>query len=457
MGLRPYRGTKTKALEENIVLGEGEVFFEFPESGVGTGKGKIKMGDGNTPYGELPYFIYDLDLNDDSAIVDFTDSNTATSKANDPTYLSNINPNANLKRVFTNLKQLLINYNSELNTVRESISTDENKIADLTTRVSTAEEKINNIEQITSGLVYSPASRNSFYRGKHLGNIHSLETVRELLIDENHNFRDVFLGDTVTMDFGVAGSYNTKWAVAGFNIFMGMANGFTNPYYEQSATHLTKNHIVLILKDVISNHTNFICAWENNRSEYYNGTYCYSKIQENVETIGIHINIALGDDCMEHIYCPTSSKVDLDKLSDAATYNSNSQTLWEYNGRSISCRTIYTVGDRNYAMIPTEKEFIGDCVMSSSPLDNLSACPGKFPIYNYISPKELHYSKIISETGEYPNVGIATRSYSYNIATSQTAIDHHIVNIYPKSYHGQLTSGIDDSSDMFVVPYIVIS
>lgn len=54
--LRPRRGMRASAINNNVVLQEGEVFFETPDSGVGTGSGKIKMGDGVTEYSELPYF-----------------------------------------------------------------------------------------------------------------------------------------------------------------------------------------------------------------------------------------------------------------------------------------------------------------------------------------------------------------------------------------------------------------
>lgn len=54
--LRPRRGKKATATSNNIVLKRGEVFFEVPDTGVGTGMGKIKMGDGSTSYANLPYF-----------------------------------------------------------------------------------------------------------------------------------------------------------------------------------------------------------------------------------------------------------------------------------------------------------------------------------------------------------------------------------------------------------------
>ena len=62
--LRPRRGKKTTAESENIVLKEGEVFFETPESGSGTGKGKIKMGDGISSYSDLPYYLEETNVSE---------------------------------------------------------------------------------------------------------------------------------------------------------------------------------------------------------------------------------------------------------------------------------------------------------------------------------------------------------------------------------------------------------
>lgn len=57
--LRPRRGKYATAVAQLTAanpLKRGEVFFEVPDDGVGTGKGKIKMGDGVTAYEDLPYF-----------------------------------------------------------------------------------------------------------------------------------------------------------------------------------------------------------------------------------------------------------------------------------------------------------------------------------------------------------------------------------------------------------------
>ena len=115
--LRPRRGKKATAeaqLTSSTPLKRGEIFFEVPTGGVGTGLGKIKMGDGATGYSSLPYFLEQLDP--DNAKVAFTDSSTASSDpyTANPTLATAIAPTASLKTIFTNLKQLLVNYNSQL-------------------------------------------------------------------------------------------------------------------------------------------------------------------------------------------------------------------------------------------------------------------------------------------------------------------------------------------------------
>ena len=53
---RPRRGKRRNAIRKNLILQKGEIFFEIPDNGPGTGLGRIVMGDGVTPYEDLPYF-----------------------------------------------------------------------------------------------------------------------------------------------------------------------------------------------------------------------------------------------------------------------------------------------------------------------------------------------------------------------------------------------------------------
>ncbi len=53
--IMPRRGTNYDWTSINPVLAEGELAVEVPDSGVGTGLSKFKIGDGVTPWNNLPY------------------------------------------------------------------------------------------------------------------------------------------------------------------------------------------------------------------------------------------------------------------------------------------------------------------------------------------------------------------------------------------------------------------
>ena len=53
--LRPRRSTTTEWQAINPVLQEGEFAIEAPDTGIGTGLCKFKIGDGHTPWNALPY------------------------------------------------------------------------------------------------------------------------------------------------------------------------------------------------------------------------------------------------------------------------------------------------------------------------------------------------------------------------------------------------------------------
>lgn len=53
--LRPRRSTKTEWELINPILMEGELGIEYPDSGIGTGLCKFKLGDGFKKWSELPY------------------------------------------------------------------------------------------------------------------------------------------------------------------------------------------------------------------------------------------------------------------------------------------------------------------------------------------------------------------------------------------------------------------
>jgi hypothetical protein len=53
--LRPRRGTASEWNLINPVLMEGELGIEYPDTGIGTGLCKFKLGDGFTKWSDLPY------------------------------------------------------------------------------------------------------------------------------------------------------------------------------------------------------------------------------------------------------------------------------------------------------------------------------------------------------------------------------------------------------------------
>lgn len=53
--LRPRRSTKTEWELINPTLMEGELGIEYPDTGIGTGLCKFKLGDGFKKWSELPY------------------------------------------------------------------------------------------------------------------------------------------------------------------------------------------------------------------------------------------------------------------------------------------------------------------------------------------------------------------------------------------------------------------
>ena len=125
--LRPRRGKKataTSQLTASAPLKRGEIFFEVPDTGVGTGTGKIKMGDGTTAYASLPYFMEQPVVDYTNAVVAWTNTTAASSNpyTDNATYAGNIVPSASLKTIFTNLKKLLLNYNSQLTTLNNDLA-----------------------------------------------------------------------------------------------------------------------------------------------------------------------------------------------------------------------------------------------------------------------------------------------------------------------------------------------
>lgn len=111
--LRPRRGRKSTAISQNIVLKRGEIFMEVPETGVGTGLGKIKIGDGTTSYSNLPYFI-----NADAASVDVaSEAINYSESSSDEAAKTDISSGKPLKTIIAGLKKLVLSAKSSAESV----------------------------------------------------------------------------------------------------------------------------------------------------------------------------------------------------------------------------------------------------------------------------------------------------------------------------------------------------
>ena len=62
--LRPRAGTASQWQQANTILREREIGFEYSDEGPGSGPVKMKMGDGTTPWNELPYATMPMNLTD---------------------------------------------------------------------------------------------------------------------------------------------------------------------------------------------------------------------------------------------------------------------------------------------------------------------------------------------------------------------------------------------------------
>jgi hypothetical protein len=78
---KPRRGKAStmNGTKSSTVLAAGEMFIELPDTGVGTGICKMKMGDGVTAYGSLPYAMGgDIATTEITGAINDDTSSTAT-------------------------------------------------------------------------------------------------------------------------------------------------------------------------------------------------------------------------------------------------------------------------------------------------------------------------------------------------------------------------------------------
>lgn len=102
---KPRRILKSKAASLNPVLEAGEFIVEVPDTGVGTGPCRMKMGDGTSTYDKLPYMDKEVAVDVAASTIAFTESET-TENAD---LLSEIVTGKSVKNLFGSTKKLLSN------------------------------------------------------------------------------------------------------------------------------------------------------------------------------------------------------------------------------------------------------------------------------------------------------------------------------------------------------------
>ena len=129
--LKPRRGTSTimSGSKANTVLQSGELFIEAPSTGVGSGKSKIKIGDGSTVYSSLPYAIGDTSTDPITYTAD-----TSTTVA---TALSNAASGGTLASIVAGLKQAISLCNTAVGSLSDDLSTLSGTVSSNSTSIGT--------------------------------------------------------------------------------------------------------------------------------------------------------------------------------------------------------------------------------------------------------------------------------------------------------------------------------
>ena len=121
---KPRRGKASTLATKNPTLEAGEIIVEVPDTGVGTGTGKVKMGDGTTPYNSLPTLLGG-ELGSQTSDVS-TDSSTTVSAA-----LNNVVSGSAASSLFGSLKQAAALLNTKVNELNDDISSFQTGVTEL--------------------------------------------------------------------------------------------------------------------------------------------------------------------------------------------------------------------------------------------------------------------------------------------------------------------------------------
>ena len=113
---RPHRGGKSKMNSGSgatHVLEDGEFFVEYPDTGAGSGKCKVKVGNGVATYTELPYALGDTSTDP----ITFTEASSTTVEA----ALARVIPGALLQNIVGGLKRAVSLCNTRITTEVETL------------------------------------------------------------------------------------------------------------------------------------------------------------------------------------------------------------------------------------------------------------------------------------------------------------------------------------------------
>lgn len=146
---KPRRGKKSTmtGTKASTILAAGELFVEVPDTGVGTGAGKLKMGDGATPYSSLPYLMGDTS-NDK---IEFS-NNTATTVDN---ALNNVTSGSKLGVIIAALKQAISLNGKSITELNNALSSKASTTHTHDERYYTEDEVNTLLNSYVSGLSFS--------------------------------------------------------------------------------------------------------------------------------------------------------------------------------------------------------------------------------------------------------------------------------------------------------------
>ena len=140
--LKPCRGTESvmNNAKSNVILQDGELFIECPDSGVGKGYVNMKIGDGVTPYNKLPYAMRGNPSKLPITII--SDTSDSMDKA-----MANIVTNKPLGELIGSIKQAIARQRIDMtgltNTVTANIETFNQTLAQYQVRLAAIETELN--------------------------------------------------------------------------------------------------------------------------------------------------------------------------------------------------------------------------------------------------------------------------------------------------------------------------